>query len=99
MPWKECKLVDERLKFVARLLDGEKMAPVCREFGISRVTGYKILNRFKDYGIDGLNDRKPKTLSACQSAVISTRKDHLTIEAGISELGSTQDPGQTDSGI
>jgi hypothetical protein len=24
--------MDERLKFIARLLDGEKMAPVCREF-------------------------------------------------------------------
>jgi hypothetical protein len=28
--------MDERLKFVARLLDGEKMAALCREFGISR---------------------------------------------------------------
>ncbi len=27
MPWKECKPMDERLKFIARLLDGEKMAP------------------------------------------------------------------------
>ena len=35
--------MDERLKFIARLLDGEKMAVVCREFGISRKTGYKIL--------------------------------------------------------
>ena len=46
MPWKECKSMDERLKFIARLLDGEKMAPLCREFGISRVTGYKIFNRY-----------------------------------------------------
>jgi len=30
MPWKECKPMDERLKFVARLLDGEKMASLCR---------------------------------------------------------------------
>ena len=35
MPWKECHVVDERLRFVARLLDGEKMAGLCREFGIS----------------------------------------------------------------
>jgi putative transposase len=42
MPWKECKPMDERLRFVARLLEGEKMAPLCREFGISRVTGYKL---------------------------------------------------------
>ena len=46
MPWKECKPMDERLRFIARLLEGEKMAPLCREFGISRVTGYKIFNRW-----------------------------------------------------
>ena len=26
MPWRECHTMDERLRFVARLLDGEKMA-------------------------------------------------------------------------
>jgi hypothetical protein len=31
--------MDERLRFVARLLEGEKMAPLCAEFGISRKTG------------------------------------------------------------
>ncbi len=49
--------MDERLRFVARLLDGEKMAGLCREFGISRVTGYKIWERYKECGLDGLNDR------------------------------------------
>ena len=49
--------MDERLKFVARLLDGEKMAGLCREFGISRKTGYKILTRYNEIGLDGLTDR------------------------------------------
>ncbi len=57
MPWKACKPMDERLKLMARLLDGEKMAVVCREFGISRSTGYKIFNRYKDHGLLGLEDR------------------------------------------
>lgn len=57
MPWRECKPMDERLKFIARLLEGEQMAPLCREFGISRVTGYKIFNRYREWGLDGLNDR------------------------------------------
>ena len=57
MPWKECHVVDERLRFVARLLDGEKMAGLCREFGISRKTGYKIYDRYKDCGLEGLTDR------------------------------------------
>ena len=49
--------MDERLRFVARLLEGEKMAELCREFDISRKTGYKIFNRFKDCGLGGLTDR------------------------------------------
>jgi putative transposase len=49
--------MDERLKFIARLLDGEKMAGLCREFGISRKTGYKILTRYNEIGLEGLTDR------------------------------------------
>jgi transposase-like protein len=33
--------MEERLRFVARLLDGEAMSEVCREFGISRKTGWE----------------------------------------------------------
>lgn len=49
--------MDERLKFVARVLDGEKIAALCREFGISRKTGHKIINRYNDSGVEGLTDR------------------------------------------
>ena len=57
MPWKECHVEDERLRFVARLLDGEKMARLCLEFGISRKTGYKIFDRYKDCGVQAFSDR------------------------------------------
>ena len=49
--------MDERLRFVARLLDGEAMSEVCREFGISRKTGYKIFERYKEHGLEALTDR------------------------------------------
>ena len=49
--------MDQRLRFVARLLEGEKMAPLCAEFGISRKTGYKIFDRYKDCGLTALSDR------------------------------------------
>jgi putative transposase len=57
MPWKECHVMDERLRFVARLLEGEKMTALCAEFGIARKTGYKIYDRYKDCGVVGLSDR------------------------------------------
>jgi transposase InsO family protein len=57
MPWRECSVMDERVRFIGRLLDGEGMSEVCREFGISRKTGYKIFNRYKDEGLEALTDR------------------------------------------
>jgi len=49
--------MDERIRFVARLLEGEKMAPLCAEFGISRKTGYNLFNRYKDCGVAAFTDR------------------------------------------
>ncbi|WP_186397715.1 IS481 family transposase, partial [Stappia sp. TSB10GB4] len=57
MPWKECSVMDERVRFVGRLLDGESMSDVCREFGISRKTGYKIWDRYRQEGLEALTDR------------------------------------------
>jgi putative transposase len=54
--------MDERLRFVARLLDGERMTTLCEEFGISRKTGYKIYDRYKAWGLQGLNDRSRRPL-------------------------------------
>jgi putative transposase len=36
MPWPECFKMEERLWFVARLHEGEKMGVLCREFDILR---------------------------------------------------------------
>jgi len=49
--------MEERLRFVARLLEGEGMSEVCRDFGISRKTGYKIFNRYRQEGLEALTDR------------------------------------------
>lgn len=57
MPWKECSKMDERMRFVVRFLDGERMSDLCREFGISRKTGYKIYDRYRECGLEALMDR------------------------------------------
>lgn len=57
MPWRESSVMEERLRFVARLLEGETMTEVCRDFGISRKTGYKIYSRYQAEGVYALNDR------------------------------------------
>lgn len=57
MPWTACSVMDERLRFVARLLAGEQMRLLCRHFGISRKTGYRIFARYQDHGLAALADR------------------------------------------
>ena len=47
MPWKETSVMEERLRFVARLPEGEGMSDVCRQFGISRKK-YKPLRHITD---------------------------------------------------
>src|SRR5262245_31004375 len=58
MPWKEQRIVSQREAFIrAHLQDRSSMAELCREFGISRKTGYKWTQRFLDGGIPNLVDR------------------------------------------
>ncbi|HEY3792061.1 MAG TPA: helix-turn-helix domain-containing protein [Bradyrhizobium sp.] len=56
MPWKASSVMEERLRVAARLLDGEAMTEVCRDFGISRKTGYKIFDRYREHGLEALSD-------------------------------------------
>lgn len=60
MPWKENCVLNEKTKFIARLLEGEKMTHLCDEYGISRKTGYKIWNRYQNVGHKAFVDR-PRT--------------------------------------
>ena len=83
MPWKECHVMDERLRFVARLLDGEKMAVVCEECGISRKTGYKIFQRYQAVGLHGLSDRSRRPYRhanqlpmAVEKAIVRLKKEY-----------------------
>ena len=75
--------MDERLRFVARLLEGEKMAVLCREFDISRKTGYKIYQRYKDLGLDGLTDRSRRPYRHAnklpvqvETLIVQLRREH-----------------------
>ena len=74
--------MDERPRFVARVLDGEAMSDVCRSFGISRKTGYKIFNRYKEHGLEVLSDRSRRPVryanqlpQQIESLIVSLKQD------------------------
>ena len=58
MVWKDTCVMDERLRFIAALLEGdETFSGLCLEYGISRKTGYKWFGRYGRDGVSGLKDR------------------------------------------
>jgi transposase InsO family protein len=84
MPWKETDVLKERTRFVVASWDEDwTMTELCRAFGISRKTGYKLLKRYEECGFDGLRDqpRSPKTRSnetpsKIVELIIEARKAH-----------------------
>ncbi len=82
MPWKESSVMDERTKFISKLIQGEKMTHVCAEFGISRKTGHKIWSRYQSEGSAGLIDksRAPQksfrlTPALVEKAILGLKKE------------------------
>jgi transposase InsO family protein len=74
--------MDERMRFVIRLQDGESMAALCREFGISRKTGYKIFERYEECGLEGLSDRTRRPFryanqlpEPVEAAIVAARRE------------------------
>ena len=86
MSWKESGPVSERMKFITLLQSGQRsMSSLCREFGISRKTGYKFAERFESEGVDGLKDRSRaphvharETPQEIRDLLIAAREKHTS---------------------
>ncbi len=62
MPWREAAVTDERVKFVReydlRVRSKEmSMSELCKQYDITRKTGYKMVKRRDEHGWPGLADR------------------------------------------
>jgi transposase InsO family protein len=66
MPWRTESVMDQRVEFVLRAAQGEEsLAALCREYEISRPTGYLWLNRYRAVGsVMGLAERSRRPLNA-----------------------------------
>ena len=80
MPWKESVIVDERMKFIGRLLEGEKMAGLCREFGISRKTGYKFWDRYQRIELQGIGDRTRRPVRYANQLPMQLEREIIRIK-------------------
>lgn len=68
MPWRTESIMDQRVEFVLRALEGEEsLAGLCRDYGISRPTGYLWLQRYDEVGsVNGLAERSRRPLQSPQ---------------------------------
>ena len=67
MPWKQTSLEAEQVRFIQRWqAGGVSFVDLCRQFGISRKTGYKRVDRFRWNGWEGLRDLTPIPASSSE---------------------------------
>jgi transposase InsO family protein len=86
MPWKEVSSMEQRIRFVSLAESGRfEILGLCRDFGISRKTGYKWIGRYRQYGSEALKDqsRAPKRVPSrtdgeVEAMVVSERRKHPT---------------------
>lgn len=86
MPWPKTTLSDQKLLFIAKWLEQDwDMTTLCREFGISRKTGYQVLARYQEHGAAGLTPQSRAPLQpanavppAVRQQVLHTRLEHPT---------------------
>ena len=83
MPWKVT--MDQKIRFVLRAVQpGANMSALCREFQISRPTGYKWLKRYREaHSVTGLEERSRRPRH-------SPARTAAAVEARVVELGNTR---------
>ena len=103
MPWKETRTVDERVRFIAAVQEDPRgnFARLCGRFGISRAKGYKWLQRYREFGPQGLNDRKSvpgtcphRTPAAIEDRVVDQHQTRAPTNSAAS-AGNWRDGRQT----
>jgi len=80
--------MDERIRFVARVLEGESVSGLCREFGISRKTGHKFINRYEEFGLEALRDESRRPLRNANRVSDAIEKTLLEIKAQKPDWGA-----------
>lgn len=100
MPWQERQVKVLREEFIRSVLGRQQnMSALCREYGISRKTGYKWLERFREEGQLEEHSREPqqqptKTSAEVEDLVLETRNRYpywgaRKIEAYLQREGET----------
>ena len=102
MPWEDKTVEGLRKEFVLAAAESKNISNLCREFNISRKTGYKWINRYKTENSVANHSKKPKqignkTSSEAEKKILELRKDNpgwgaATIHKVLENQGETKIP-------
>ncbi|HYN00422.1 MAG TPA: helix-turn-helix domain-containing protein [Aestuariivirgaceae bacterium] len=84
MPWSQTTPMDQKTQFIADYLRQQlSMTELCELYGISRKTGYKLIDRYLKFGPHGLEGRSRKpgshpneTPAHVVQAIVEARQHH-----------------------
>ena len=58
MPWKETTTMEQKIEFICEWRTGKyTITELCKSFGISRPTAYKLISRFEEKGFEALREQ------------------------------------------
>jgi len=76
MPWNEVTRMSLKQEFVILASEqGVNFSQLCARYGISRKTGYKLLKRYKEFGLDGLQDKSRRPINSPNATADAVIKD------------------------
>src|SRR5271170_1827470 len=82
MSWRQTEVRDQRVEFVVRANRGEGLSGLCREYAITRPTGYLWLRRFQQQGVAGMEERSRRphgsprqTSEAVEQRIVQLRRE------------------------
>jgi transposase len=104
MPFREVSVMDQKREFVVfAAAEGTNVRELCRRFGISPTTGYKLLERYRERGLAGLieQSRRPKasplrTPAAVEAQVLAVRARSNNVWGGRKIKRALEDGGEVD---
>jgi transposase InsO family protein len=82
MPFKKTTAMDQKQQFIGEWIGGElDLSKLCRKYGVSRPTGYKWVNRYKEEGHSGLEERSHDAKTHC-NALDPALEDLIVVARG-----------------
>jgi transposase InsO family protein len=84
MPWKDTTTMEQKVEFICEWNTGKyTITELCRAFGISRPTAYRLISNFEKHGIAGLLEKSKaprshpnKTKKEIEDKVVELKGEH-----------------------